>query len=108
MNDQLFLDIAIYVTYALLGIAAFTAVMFPIIHFVQDFRKAKGTIIGLVALLAIVFIAFAFASNEPYAAQDVGSTTSKWISAGIITVFILIGVGIVSAIYTELSKLFTK
>ncbi len=106
--NELILDIGMYVTYALLAIAALTAVLFPIFYFIKDFRKAKGTIIGLAVLLIIVFIAYAFSSNEAYEAQNVGSTISRWISSGIITVFVLIGLAAVAAVYTEVSKIFSK
>ena len=99
------INVGIYVTYALIIIAAFTAVVFPIFFFVKDLKKAKGTLIGLAVLLIVVLISYAIATGNAYEEHNVGSTVSRWVGAGIISTFVLAGLGVVAAVYTEVSKL---
>ncbi len=96
----------IYITYGLIILAAFASIAFPVFQFVKDIRKARGTLIGLAILLIVVFIAYLFASGKPYEEQNVGEVVSRWIGTGILTTFILVGIGFAAAIYTEVSKLF--
>lgn len=103
--NELLINIGIYVTYGLLVIAVLASVAFPIIQFVQDIRKAKGTLIGLGVLLFVLLISWAFASSAPFEEHNVGSAVSKLIGGGIIATFMLIVIGLAAAIYTEVSKL---
>jgi hypothetical protein len=112
MND-IIIHIGIYVTYGLLGIAAIAAVVFPIIHFVKDFRKAKGTLIGLAILLVVLLFSWGISSSSPMAIDQgtqgtilVSSAVSKLVGGGIVATFALIILGLVAAVYTEVSKLF--
>jgi hypothetical protein len=106
MYNETLINIFMYVTYGLIGLAVLASVIFPIIMFVRDFRKAKNTLIGLVVLLAIIFFSYAISSNEAYAAQDVGPNLSQWVGGGITATMILIGLGLLMAIFTEVYKFF--
>lgn len=97
------INIGIYVTYGLLAIAVAASVLFPIIHFAKDISKAKGTLIGLAVLIVVLLIAYALSSGEAY--EGVSSMASRWISAGITSVFILAGLAIVAAVFTEVVKI---
>lgn len=105
MNDTL-LDVSIYITYGLIAIAAVAAVIFPVFHLVQDFRKAKGAILGVLALVVVMVISYFLATNEPYEANNVGPVVSQLIGGGIIATMILAGIGIAAAVFTEIYKLF--
>lgn len=106
MYNETLINIGMYVTYGLVGIAVLASVIFPIIFFFRDFRKAKNTLIGLVALLAIIFFSYAISSNEAYEAMNVGPNVSQWVGGGITATMILIGLGILTAIFTEVYKFF--
>jgi len=103
MNETI-INIGIFVTYALVAVALITTVFFAIFHMVQNFRKAKGALLGILILLAIVLFSFAISTNEVY--PNAGPVVSKWVGGGIIATFILAGLAIVAAVYTEVSKLF--
>lgn len=105
MNETV-IDIGMYVTYGLVAIAAVTAILFPIFFFIQDIRKAKKAILAIVFLGAVVLVSFLLSSNEPYEAFNVTETTSQWIGAGITATMILIGLGLVAAVFTEVYKFF--
>ncbi|TVQ82962.1 MAG: hypothetical protein EA393_16145 [Bacteroidetes bacterium] len=107
MSDAL-LNTGLIATYVLLGLAAIAAVGFSIAHLILNFKKAKGALIGMAILLIIFLIGFSFATSEVYAhvAIPVGESASRIIGGGIHTTFILIGLAIVAAVFTEVSKLF--
>lgn len=98
------IDISMYVAYGLLALAAVLAIIFPIVHFIKDIRKAKGPLIGLAILAGVILIAFLISAGEPH--EDVTAAASRWISAGITSVFFLAGLAIIAAIFSEVVKLF--
>jgi hypothetical protein len=105
MNETV-INIGMYLTYALVAIAVLAAVIFPIFFFLQNFRKAKGTLLGLAVLLVILVISYLISSNEAYEAMNVGPTESQLVGGGITATVILIGLGLLSAIFTEIYKFF--
>lgn len=103
MSENL-IDIGMYVAYGLLGLAALTAVVFPVIHIIKDIRKAKSPLVGLLILAVIVLIAFLISTGEPY--EGVSTAASRWISTGITTTFFLAGLAILAAVFAEVVKIF--
>jgi hypothetical protein len=106
MYNETLINIGMYVTYGLVGLAVLTSVVFPIFFFVQDFRKAKGTLIGLGVLLVIIFFSYSISTNEAYEAMNVGPNVSQWVGGGITATMILIGLGLLLAVFTEVYKFF--
>ncbi len=104
MNEAI-IDTGIIVTYVLLGLAALSAVLFSIYHLIMQFKKAKGALIGFAVLIIVLLIGYSMATNEVYEGFAVSPNASQWIGGGINATMILIGLGIVAAIYTEVSKL---
>ncbi len=102
MNESL-INIGIYVTYALVGIAALTAIVFPIIQMFWNIRKSVPALIGVAVLVLIVLFSYAISTNEVY--ENAGPVASQWISGGITTTMILVGLGVVAAVFTEIYKL---
>ncbi len=103
MNESI-INIGMYVTYGLLAIAAFAAIVFAIYHMIGNFRKAVPTLIGIAILLIIVLISYAVSTSEVY--PNAGPTVSQWVGGGITATMVLVGLGLVAAIFTEVSKLF--
>jgi hypothetical protein len=107
MNDAL-INIGLIAGYILLGLAALFAVGFSIFHLIANFKKAKGALVGMVVLLVIFLIGYSISTSEAYTqvAIPVGEGASKIIGGGINTTFMLIGLAIVAAVFTEVYKLF--
>ncbi|GEM_PF-778037 len=103
-NFESLIETGMFVTYGLIAIAAATSILFPIVHYIKDIRKAKGVLIGIVVLAAVLLFAYAISSGEPY--DNVSATASRWISAGINSVFLLAGLAVVAAVFTEVVKIF--
>ncbi|MFN3555199.1 MAG: hypothetical protein ACK4VN_04465 [Bacteroidales bacterium] len=104
MNDAV-INTGIIVAYALLGIAAVTAIIFPVFQLIVNFKKAKAALIGIGALAVVLFIGFGLSTNEVYEGFAVTSTQSQWIGGGIYATFILAGIALVAAVFTEVWKL---
>jgi hypothetical protein len=107
MNDAV-IDTGLIAAYILLGVAALAAILFSIYHLVLNFKKAKGALFGMLFLVVVFLIGYSLATSEVYAdvAVPVGAGASKIIGGGIITTMMLIGLAIIAAVYTEVSKLF--
>jgi hypothetical protein len=105
MNETI-INIGIFVTYALVAVAVVTTVFFGIFHMIKNFGKAKTALVGVVILVAIFLITYAISTNEVYPNFNVGPTASQMIGGGITTTFVLVGLAVLAAVYSEVSKLF--
>ena len=108
MSDTL-INIGLILGYVLLGLAALAAVLFSIFQLIVNFKKAKGALIGIVALLVVFFIGYSLATSELYlnvAIPVASGTVSRIIGGAINATFLLIGLALIASVYTEVSKLF--
>ncbi|MDX9695169.1 MAG: hypothetical protein RBT49_05195 [Bacteroidales bacterium] len=98
--------------YLLVGIATITAVAFPIIQMITNPQKAKKSLLGVAALVAVVAIAYFFSSGElmKFGSQEMAKfnvpSLLKQVDTGMITTYILFGIAIFATIYSEVSKMF--
>lgn len=94
----------------LAGLAAIMALIFPLIQIVSQPKRGKGTLIGIAALVVVVFIAYNLASAEPlnFTTPNPNNVPMvlKRVGTGLISLYILIGVGIGAILFTEVSKSF--
>lgn len=103
------INIALYVTYILIGIAVISVVVLPLIKAMDDPKALIGTAIGLGILVVLFGISYMIAGDEVlprYAAQNVGPGISKFVGGLLTTMYLLFGAAIVGIIYTEVSKAF--
>jgi hypothetical protein len=105
MNETV-INAGIVVAYILLGLAALVAIVGPMIQLVVNFKNARTTLLGIAVLVGILLIGYSFATNEVYDGFTVSPLASQWIGGGIIATMILIGLAILSAIFTEIAKFF--
>ncbi|MCB2197215.1 MAG: hypothetical protein KQH79_15250 [Bacteroidetes bacterium] len=96
----------------LAGIAAGFAVIFPIIQMITNPRNAKKGLLGIIALVVVLGIAYIMSSTEQLGITnadlikyDVPSTL-KYAGTMINSIYVLAGVAILSMVYTEVSKAF--
>lgn len=98
----------IVLTYILFAVATLAALVFPIMHMVSHPKKAKEVGMGVAALLIIYIIATLLASDEVtehFAKFNVTATESKQVGTGLIVFYILAAGAVISAVYTEVSKM---
>lgn len=106
MSD-LTINILLYLTYALIGVATVAAIIFPILTVVGDARKAKKTLIGIGSVAVVFVLSYAISDGtvlDSYLKYNVTEGVSKMVGAVLIMTYIL-GIGaIVSAIAGEVLK----
>jgi hypothetical protein len=94
----------------LAGVAAILSMIFPLIQMIMHPKKARGSLIGIIVLVVLGLVSYALASSEPLAfpkpEPNNVPTILKQAGMGIITMYILLGLGILSIIFTEISKVF--
>ena len=95
----------IIICYILLGIAVAAAVIFPIMQLAQNPKGAKGALIGIVLLAAVIGISFALSSDINPSKMEISPDDAKKVGAGLYAVYILGAVAIISMIYSEVSKM---
>lgn len=102
-------NILLIITYALLGVGALGAIIFPIINMVGDFQKAKSALVGLGGVAVVFLFSYLVSSNEvldSYVKYNVTETSSQMIGAVLVMMYTL-GLGaIVLAIAGEIYKAF--
>lgn len=88
-----------------MGIAAIAAVVFPVVFLVQDPKKAKGSLMGILGLAVLFVISYFISGNELYTdLQD--PFMSKIVGGGIIMFYLMFVVSIIAAIYSEIARIF--
>ena len=114
MEDNL-INVGLYLSYAMIAIAALAAFIFPIIYMVKHFSEAKTTIMGVVGIIALFFIGWLIATdvippNLEKACTDfeVDAAKFKMVGAGLNTFFILGTIATLSLIGGELKSMFDK
>lgn len=106
---NLLYNIMIYVTYFLIGIAALSAVLFPIYFIISNPQKAKGTFISVGVLLAVFAISFLLSKPETgefFVKNGISPLQARLIGSGIIATYIFLAGGLVMALYAEVSRWF--
>lgn len=103
MNETV-INAGIIVAYILVGLAALAAVVGPVIQLLAHFKKAVPALVGILVLVAVLFLGYSLSTNEAY--DTVGPVASQWIGGGIKSTMILIGMALVAAVYTEVAKFF--
>jgi hypothetical protein len=101
------IDAGLYIAYVLLFVAIGAAIIFPILHVVQNPKGIVKSLAGVVGLVAIFVIAYVLSGNEvtaKYAQYGVGEGSSKLIGAGLIVFYITLLIAIVGVIFSEISK----
>jgi len=97
--------------YILGGITAGLALTFPIINVIQNPKSAKKGLFVILGIAVLIFIAYSLASdhvlNIPgYDGKDNVTKTLKFTGTGLITMYILAGLAVLSIIYSEIAKYF--
>lgn len=91
-------------------LAAGMSLLFPLAQIIANPRRGRGTLIGILALVIVALIAYSMASSEPldFATPNPDNVAPvlKNAGAGLITMYLLVGIGLVSIIFTEVSKTF--
>ena len=105
------LDLIMYWSYILFGIAAFAALIFPLIEMFAQPKEAVKTLVSVGVVAAIVFVAYILSDNTildlpGYEGADNVPDTLKFAGTMLWTTYILLFASIASILYVEISKVF--
>ena len=104
------LDNYALLAYVALGIAAFLAILFPIIFMIQNPKNALKVLIGLAVLVVFGFICYSIAQNTFNIVQleDLETTaeTSRMVGAALYFTYIVGGLAVVSIIFSGIAGFF--
>lgn len=99
------------ISYIFFGIAAVSSVLFPIIYLVLNPKKAKSSLVGVVAIGLVFLISYLLADSTipKFIGSDafnISESLAKMVDTSIISLYILATITIVAIIYSEVSKMF--
>jgi hypothetical protein len=109
MQESPLINIGLFLAYALMAVAAISAIVFPIIQTFGDLKKAKGGLIGFGILVAVLLLAFLLSPAETGAFYDkhkISPNTSKLIGGGLLATYIVFAGVVISILYAEVAKWF--
>jgi ribose/xylose/arabinose/galactoside ABC-type transport system permease subunit len=106
---KLFIDIGMYVTYALLGVAALGAIFSAVRGFITNPKGIKSALLGLVAIAAVFGISIGLSSGTDISEVLLDKTGTpqgwvRWIGAGLFSFYILFACTVVTVIATEVIR----
>lgn len=103
-------DLVLYWGYILVLITAAITIVAPLIYLIFNIRSALKFFIILAALVVLAIISYALSSNEFSAIKleemKSSAETSVMVGAGLIFLYILAVLAILSIIYASISRLF--
>ncbi|HET8963498.1 MAG TPA: hypothetical protein VFM99_06350 [Chitinophagales bacterium] len=99
-------NIALLAGVILIGICTVLFIISLMAGILQNIKGSLKLLIGVGIILVIFFISFAMASDVNPAAIDVSGSTVKFVTAGIITMAVLIVVAVITAIGTAIVDAF--
>jgi len=111
-GDPAYTNIFILWAYVLTGIAVGFAVIFPIFQMITNPKNTKKSLLGILALVVVVGIAYVLSSTQQLGITNVDlvqydvPSTLKYAGTMIHTVYVLAILAIVTMLYTEVAKIF--
>lgn len=111
MEEPIFTQLFIVWAYILAIIAAASVIIFPLVNLVMNPKNAKGALVGIVALVVVIIISYLCASDvipvwEGSEEFEITSSMSKYVGTGLFCMYLLMGITVVSLLFTEFSKIF--
>lgn len=100
------INIGLYLTYFMIAVAALSALIFPIVYIIQDPKKAKGSLFGVLALVVLFAVSYLLSGDELHGELLQSHVVSRFVGGGIIMFYIMFVGSILIAIYSEVSRLF--
>ncbi len=106
--EESFVNIALYVSYLLVILAALGAIVLPLINSLGNPKSLVKSLIGVAALGVLFLVSWGVSGDEVtavYTKFDITSTSSRVIGGVLITTYLLMGVAVLSIIYSEIRKI---
>ncbi|MEK6480751.1 hypothetical protein WJR50_24625 [Catalinimonas sp. 4WD22] len=107
--DEFISTYGLYAAYILAGLALVLAIVLPLISALSNPKALLGTVVGLIGIAIVFFIGYSISGDEittVYTKFGITESSSKFIGGALITMYLLIGVALVSIVFTEVNKIF--
>jgi len=99
------INAALIFAYILIGLCAAAAIILPLIQAFGNPRSLVKIGVSVGGLAVVFFICYMLAGNSTYGNDEVSSSASQRVGAGILTFYVLLFGAVLSIIYTEVSKI---
>ncbi len=103
-------EFGLYLTYALIGICVIGILIFAVARIVSHPGAAKNSLIGIVGLIVLAVLAYLLSTGDDangiFADLNVEEGTSHRVGAGLVTLYLLMGLAVISILYNEVTRLF--
>lgn len=99
----------LYAAYILIGLAVLLAIILPLISAFSNPKSLIGTVGGIVLIAVIFFIGWSISSDEVtnvYTRFGITEASSKMVGGALISMYILIGLALISILFSEVTKIF--
>ena len=98
-------------SYLFFGIAAVSAVLFPVLFLILNPKKAKSSLVGIGSIGLVLLISYLLADSTipEFIGSDkfnITESLAKMVDTSMISLYVLSGITIIAIIYTEVSKMF--
>ncbi len=102
-------DIMLYVSYALVGLAAVVSILLPLIKSLDDPKSLMKTGLSIVGILVLFFICYSISSSEVLPKFEgapffLTPAMSQAVGGLLITTYVLTVVALSSIVITEISR----
>jgi hypothetical protein len=101
-------DIMLYGSYLLVIVAALGAIVLPLINALNNPKSLLKSALGIVVIGVVYLVSWAISGDEvtaKYIKFDITSTSSQVIGGVLITTYLLMGIAVISIIYSEIAKI---
>jgi len=101
-------DIMLYGAYLLVIVAALGAIVLPLINALSNPKSLLKSALGIMVIGVVYLISWAISGDEvtaKYIKFDITSTSSQVIGGVLITTYLLMGIAVISIIYSEIRKI---
>lgn len=105
------INFGIYLAYALIGISVLIILYFAVTKILQEPGGARSALIGIVGLIVVLLLSYLLSTggdaltNPLYAKLEVSEGTSHQVGTGLVTLYIVMGLTVLSILYAEITRL---
>ncbi len=103
------INFGLFLTYALIGFTVLAILFFAVNKIAKEPGAAKSALIGIVGLIVVLLLGYLFSTGEDasttFAKLEVSEGTSRQVGTGLVTLYIVMGLTILSILYAEITRL---
>ncbi len=92
--------------YILMGIALFAVLLFSITKLLDDPKKSLKSLLGLVAIVVVFFIAYSTASGESISKVEVTGNYIKFVGGSLTLLYFIGSAAVIAIVVSEIYSLF--